>query len=82
MDNLKLLLDTWKTFIRYMCYFNLFGFVERSWTMVAAFGVVSLAAAVVESLPISTRLDDNLTVPIASVVVGVLVFYAVGVRSL
>jgi len=68
--------------VLYMCYFNLFGFVERSWTMVAAFGVVSLAAAVVESLPISTRLDDNLTVPIASVVVGVLVFYAVGVRSL
>ncbi|KAJ1273683.1 hypothetical protein BS78_05G003900 [Paspalum vaginatum] len=68
--------------VLYMCYFSVFGFVESSWTMVAAFAVVSLAAAVVESLPISTRLDDNLTVPLASVVVGVLVFYSVGIRSL
>lgn len=52
---------------RFMCYFSIFGFVEKSWTMVAAFRVISLVAAVVESLPISTRLDDNLTVPVASV---------------
>ena len=62
----------------YMCYFHLFGFVEQSWIMVGAFGITSLAAAIVESLPISTRLDDNLTTPIASVLVGGLVFYYVG----
>lgn len=59
--------------VLYMCYFQLFGFVEENWTMVISFGVTSLAAAVVESLPISTRLDDNLTVPLASVLVGALV---------
>lgn len=64
--------------ILYMCYFHLFGFVEQSWIMVAAFGITSLAAAIVESLPVSTRLDDNLTTPIASALVGGLVFYYVG----
>jgi len=57
-----------------MWYLNIFGFVDKSWAMVGAFGVISLAAAVVESLPISTRLDDNLTVPLASVLVSALVF--------
>jgi farnesol kinase len=65
-----------------MCYLHRFGFVEHRWAMVVAFGVISLVAAVVESLPISTRLDDNLTVPLASVLVGSLVFYSIGVRSL
>ncbi|KAE8809856.1 phosphatidate cytidylyltransferase family protein [Hordeum vulgare] len=64
--------------ILFMCYFHLFGFVEQSWTMVAAFGITSLAAAIVESLPVSTRLDDNLTTSITSVLVGGLVFYYVG----
>ncbi|CAN6362012.1 unnamed protein product [Urochloa humidicola] len=68
--------------VLYMCYFNIFGFVDKSWTMVSAFGVTSLAAAVVESLPISTRLDDNLTVPLASVLVGALVFYFIAPRNL
>ncbi|RLM86699.1 putative phytol kinase 2, chloroplastic [Panicum miliaceum] len=66
----------------YMCYFNIFGFVEKSWTMVGAFGAISLAAAVVESLPISTRLDDNLTVPLASVLVSALVFHFIGATNL
>jgi farnesol kinase len=61
-----------------MCYFHLFGFVEQTWIMVAAFGITSLAAAIVESLPVSTRLDDNLTAPIASLLVGGLVFYYIG----
>ncbi|KAG8089309.1 hypothetical protein GUJ93_ZPchr0011g28577 [Zizania palustris] len=64
--------------ILFMCYFHLFGFVEQSWTMVMALGVTSLAAAAVESLPISTRLDDNLTVPLASALVAILVFYCTG----
>jgi len=68
--------------VLFMCYFNIFGFVEKSWTMVAAFGVISLVAAVVESLPISTCLDDNLTVPVASVLFSALVFYSIGARNL
>jgi farnesol kinase len=67
---------------RYMCYLHRFGLVEQSWAMAVAFGVTSLVAAVVESLPISTRLDDNLTVPLASALVGSLVLYSMGVRSL
>lgn len=66
----------------FMCYFHHFGFVEQSWTMVLAFGAISFVAAVVESLPISTRLDDNLTVPVASVLVGALIFHFTGVGSL
>jgi farnesol kinase len=60
-----------------MWYFNIFWFVDKSWAMVGGFGVVSLGAAVVESLPISTRLDDNLTVPLASVLLGALVFHLI-----
>ncbi|KAF8396960.1 hypothetical protein HHK36_018597 [Tetracentron sinense] len=60
--------------VGYMHYFSLFGFVQESWEMVLGFFIVSLATAIVESLPISTELDDNLTVPLASVFVGSLVF--------
>ncbi|KAG6485415.1 hypothetical protein ZIOFF_053953 [Zingiber officinale] len=58
----------------YMHYFHTFGFIEESWRMVMGFLVASLAAAFVESLPISTELDDNLTVTVASMLVGGLVF--------
>ncbi|KAK3118192.1 hypothetical protein QOZ80_9BG0695520 [Eleusine coracana subsp. coracana] len=68
--------------VLFMCYFHHFGFVEQSWTMVLAFGAISFVAAVVESLPISTRLDDNLTVPLASVPVGALIFHFMGFRNL
>jgi len=57
-----------------MYYFSLFGFVRGSWEMVLGFLVVSLASALMESLPISTELDDNLTVPLTSILVGTLVF--------
>ncbi|KAF3454886.1 hypothetical protein FNV43_RR05334 [Rhamnella rubrinervis] len=60
--------------IGYMYYFSLFGFIQKSWEMALGFLVVSLASALVESLPISTELDDNLTVPLASVLVGSFVF--------
>uniref|UniRef100_A0A0A9BZZ1 Uncharacterized protein n=1 Tax=Arundo donax TaxID=35708 RepID=A0A0A9BZZ1_ARUDO len=68
--------------VLFMCYFHRFGFVAKSWTMVIAFGAISLVAATVESLPISTRLDDNLTVPLATMLVGGLVFYFIGARNL
>ncbi|XP_038980887.1 probable phytol kinase 2, chloroplastic [Phoenix dactylifera] len=60
--------------VGYMHYYHLFGFVEESWDMAIRFSFVSLAAAFVESLPISSKLDDNLTVPFTSILVGVLVF--------
>ncbi|XP_065847502.1 probable phytol kinase 3, chloroplastic [Euphorbia lathyris] len=60
--------------LMYMYYFSLFGYVEKSWDMVIGFMVVSVASAIVESLPISTKLDDNLTVSLTSMVLGSLVF--------
>ncbi|KAK9940835.1 hypothetical protein M0R45_017476 [Rubus argutus] len=60
--------------IGYMYYFSTFGYVDKSWDMVLGFLVVSLASALVESLPISTKVDDNLTVPVTSMLVGSLIF--------
>ncbi|XP_057953362.1 probable phytol kinase 2, chloroplastic [Malania oleifera] len=60
--------------IGYMHYFSLFGYMRESWEMVFAFLVVSLVTALIESLPISSELDDNLTVPVASVLLGSFVF--------
>jgi farnesol kinase len=57
-----------------MWYFSSFGYMEGSWTKVIGFLVVSVIAAVVESLPISTELDDNLTVPLTSILIGSIVF--------
>ncbi|EYU45412.1 hypothetical protein ABFS82_06G006100 [Erythranthe guttata] len=60
--------------IGYMLYFSSFGFIEESPKMVMGFLITSVAAALVESHPISTELDDNLTVPLTAVLVGSLVF--------
>ncbi|KAJ6831075.1 putative phytol kinase 2, chloroplastic [Iris pallida] len=60
--------------ITYMHYYSTFGFVEESLGMTACFLLVSLVASFVESLPISSELDDNLTVPLTSLLVGGLVF--------
>ncbi|KAG4935207.1 hypothetical protein GLYMA_18G059900v4 [Glycine max] len=58
------------TSIGYMWYFSSFGFIEGSWKLVLGFLLVSIVTAFVESLPISTELDDNLTVPLTSILVG------------
>ncbi|PKA56443.1 putative phytol kinase 2, chloroplastic [Apostasia shenzhenica] len=60
--------------IGYMHYFASFGFIEEGWGLSFRFFIVSTAAALVESLPISTELDDNLTVPLASLIVGATLF--------
>ncbi|OMO82820.1 Phosphatidate cytidylyltransferase [Corchorus capsularis] len=60
--------------VGFMYYFAHFGYIQESWEMVLGFLIVSLASAVVESLPISTELDDNLTVTLTSIFVGSLVF--------
>ncbi|KAI7738008.1 hypothetical protein M8C21_006635 [Ambrosia artemisiifolia] len=60
--------------VGFMYYYSMFGFVERSFGMVIGFLVVSVASALVESHPLSTKLDDNLTVPLASVLIGIMVF--------
>lgn len=59
---------------RYMHYFHLFGLMQENWSTTLGLFLASLAAAIVESLPISSDLDDNLTVPLTSFLVGSLVF--------
>ncbi|KAJ6828682.1 putative phytol kinase 2, chloroplastic [Iris pallida] len=60
--------------IMYMHYYSTFGYMEESLGMSGRFLLVSLVASFVESLPISSELDDNLTVPLTSLLVGGLVF--------
>lgn len=58
--------------IGYMLYFASFGYMQESFNMAWGFLIVSVVAALVESHPLSTELDDNLTVPLISVLVGIL----------
>lgn len=58
---------------RYMHYYSMFGFMDVNWSLIIGFLVVSLTASLIESLPISSELDDNLTVPLTSLLVGSLV---------
>ncbi|RYR79564.1 hypothetical protein Ahy_A01g004367 isoform A [Arachis hypogaea] len=62
------------TSVGYMSYFSWFGYMEGSLKLVLGFLVVSVVTALVESLPISTELDDNLTVPLTSILVGTVIF--------
>ncbi|CDY65782.1 BnaA03g56260D [Brassica napus] len=61
--------------VAYMFYFASFGYIESSgWGMILRFFIISVASALVESLPISTDIDDNLTVSLTSALVGTLLF--------
>ncbi|CAH9109400.1 unnamed protein product [Cuscuta epithymum] len=60
--------------IGYMQYFSSFGYLQKTSHMVIGFLIVSIASALVESHPLSTELDDNLTVPLTSVLLGSFVF--------
>ncbi|OMO82817.1 Phosphatidate cytidylyltransferase [Corchorus capsularis] len=62
------------TSIGFMYYFASFGYIQESWEMVFGFWIVSVASALVESLPCVPQLDDNLTVPLTSMFVDILVF--------
>lgn len=58
-----------------LCYFAWMGFYPLdARAVILKLAVASLAATVVESLPVSTKLDDNVTVPLTTVVVGMLLF--------
>ncbi|MCO5579530.1 hypothetical protein L7F22_033385 [Adiantum nelumboides] len=59
--------------IGYLCYFSSFGFFTFSPKLVLNTFLVALVTTLVESLPISTRFDDNLTVPLTSFIVGALI---------
>ncbi|BBN09950.1 phytol kinase [Marchantia polymorpha subsp. ruderalis] len=58
----------------YLMYFAHFGYIEMVPGTFARVVIVSFLTTVVESLPFSTRLDDNLTVPFAAMALGMLIF--------
>ncbi|KAG2297436.1 hypothetical protein Bca52824_044105 [Brassica carinata] len=61
--------------VAYMYYFASFGYIKNSgWDMIHRFFIISIASALVESLPISTAIDDNLTVSLTSALLGTLLF--------
>ncbi|KAJ4875209.1 hypothetical protein Rs2_40227 [Raphanus sativus] len=61
--------------VGYMYYFASFGYMENSgWDLILRFLIISIASALIESLPISTDIDDNLTIPLTSALVGTLLF--------
>ncbi|KAG9146471.1 hypothetical protein Leryth_011749 [Lithospermum erythrorhizon] len=74
VGSISMLMAGFLASIGFMHYFASFGYMTESWEMVWRFFVVSLASTLVESHPLSTDLDDNLTVPLASLLVGSLVF--------
>lgn len=58
-------------------YFSLFGFIDLDWEITARnVAIISMAATVVESLPVTvTRfLDDNISVPSTCILVGLCLF--------
>ncbi|KAL0904554.1 hypothetical protein M5K25_026680 [Dendrobium thyrsiflorum] len=60
--------------IMMLYYFSAFGYFHLDWRTVEKVFLVSLAATIVESLPISQVIDDNITVPMTSMLAACLVF--------
>ncbi|KAJ1694924.1 hypothetical protein LUZ63_011622 [Rhynchospora breviuscula] len=56
-------------------YFSIFGYLHFAWDeAIVKVALVSFVATLVESLPITEVLDDNISVPIASMCTALLVF--------
>ncbi|XP_022938931.1 probable phytol kinase 1, chloroplastic [Cucurbita moschata] len=56
-------------------YFSALGYLELDWgKTVQKVGLISLVATMVESLPIANVVDDNISVPLVSMVVAFLTF--------
>ncbi|XP_074285561.1 putative phytol kinase 3, chloroplastic [Silene latifolia] len=72
--SIAMLVAGFLTSVAFMLYFSQFGFIPVSWDMVTGFFCMSVASTLVESLPISTKIDDNLTVSLTSFLVGSLFF--------
>lgn len=56
-------------------YYSALGYLKLDWSVtVQRVALVSLVATVVESLPITSVIDDNISVPLASMVTASLSF--------
>lgn len=61
--------------LRMLHYFTTLGYLKLDWNGTAGkVAIVSLAATFVESLPITEFVDDNVVVPLTSMLVTVLLF--------
>ncbi|GER51235.1 phytol kinase [Striga asiatica] len=61
--------------LRMLYYYAVLGYIQLEWIKTAKrVALVSLVATVVESLPITGIIDDNLSVPLVSIVTSFLVF--------
>lgn len=59
----------------FLYYYSSLGFYHLDWaSAVQIVAWISLVATVVESLPISSHLDDNMSVPLVSVLLGSVLF--------
>lgn len=60
---------------RMLYYYSILGHVQLDWvSTVPKIALVSLVATVVESLPITDVLDDNISVPLATMAVASFTF--------
>ncbi|KAL3813898.1 hypothetical protein ACJIZ3_015166 [Penstemon smallii] len=59
--------------IWYMYYFSWFGYIQDCSNKISSLFLISLVSALVESHPLSTQFDDNLTVPLVVILVGTFV---------
>ncbi|KAH9327163.1 hypothetical protein KI387_007341, partial [Taxus chinensis] len=51
-----------------LSYFSKLGFIQLTWeTIVQNVAIISVAATIVESLPVTQFLDDNISVPLTSI---------------
>lgn len=57
-----------------LAYFQLFGFIEPTTSTYAATLAIAVACALVESLPISSVVDDNFSVVLTAVALGTLLY--------
>eukprot|EP00250_Pteridium_aquilinum_P017325 c23573_g1_i1 orf=232-1221(-) len=61
--------------ISFLYYYSSLGFYHLDWSSaVQIVALISLVATIVESLPVSTHLDDNMSVPLVSVLLGSVLF--------
>lgn len=58
-------------------YYSVLGYMQLDWgRTVQSVALVSLVATMVESLPFSDVIDDNISVPIASMAAASFTFYS------
>lgn len=68
-------MDLLLCYYRMLYYFSFLGYLQLDWNLVVAkVALISLAATLVESLPITKVVDDNVSVPLTGILMAVLLF--------